>query len=210
MPYNKSTIYLTFGGLLPSGEEWQCGIHCDVGTLNVNQTELQDWVDEAVDAVKAYWSSAGVAALNSGSSDLSRVTAYLILANSTKSSLVAYGAFDAVAGSGAITMPDQVAVVVSLRTLDPGRRGRARFYLPASGAPISGVGQLESSVPATLAGNTSDLLVSLGNIASTRPLGGTSGFPVDRVVVDSVFDTQRRRRNAIKPTTVASDSVPIP
>ena len=113
----------------------------------------------------------------------------------------------AAAGTGTASKPYQTAVVFSLRTANPGARGRGRVYWPAIGASMDGASLrwTTGQQSAALAGFKS-YMAALGAAIAT-PLG----FPAGRLVVWSrasasissvnviaagdVFDTQRRRRD---------------
>lgn len=116
-------------------------------------------------------------------------------------------------GTGAQGLPPQNSVVASLRTLQTGRRGRGRMYLPP--APVSYMSNLVLSSAATLAiGNA--MVTFLEAIRLPYAVGGiwcapiVTGAPytnyaaVKNVWVDNVVDTQQRRRRSINGTADVS------
>lgn len=116
-------------------------------------------------------------------------------------------------GTGSQGLPPQNSVVASLRTLQTGRRGRGRMYLPP--APTSYMSNLVLSAAATLAiGNgvttfleAIRLPYSVGGIWCAPIITGapyTNYAAVKNVLVDNVVDTQQRRRRNIVATTDTS------
>jgi hypothetical protein len=125
----------------------------------------------------------------------------------------------ALAGSGATRLlPNQCAVVVSLRSPFAGRQNRGRFYVPmtAGGLTQANTSQLTSAKCTSLCnavkGFLSDMNVhGFANLSgdSLRPCVSSRGQSalILTVVVDSVIDTQRRRRNKVLPAASASATV---
>jgi len=122
-----------------------------------------------------------------------------------------YTASAPVGGSGGNMLPLQNSVVSSLRTQQPGPRGRGRMFMPSlTVAALDAHGFLSS----TQQGNIRDNLVaflealSYGSLSpyEVRPI--VTGKPyenyglVTQARVDNIVDTQRRRRRALQGTTV--------
>jgi hypothetical protein len=116
-------------------------------------------------------------------------------------------------GAGSQGLPPQNSIVASLRTLQTGRRGRGRMYLPP--APTSYMSNLVLSAAATLAvGNAVTTFLeairlpySVGGIWCAPIITGapyTNYAAVKNVLVDNVVDTQQRRRRNIVSTTDTS------
>jgi len=116
-------------------------------------------------------------------------------------------------GTGSQGLPPQNAVVASLRTLQTGRKGRGRMYLPP--APVSFMTNLVlSSASQTSIGN--GMVTFLEAIRLPQSVGGVwcapivTGAPytnyatVKNVLVDNVVDTQQRRRRNIVSTVDTS------
>lgn len=117
-------------------------------------------------------------------------------------------------GGGAVRLPGEVAVVASLRTALTTRSGRGRMYLPMLGADPDAGGQLSPAYQATIAGAVGAYFNSIdGHIFQTSggiDYGVTVGVistthgvftPVNRVVVDSHYDSQRRREDKLPLTS---------
>jgi len=110
------------------------------------------------------------------------------------------------AGTGALVMPLQSALVCSIRTDTPGASGRGRIYWPALGAVLTTSGRLSSpSTGTTVADFKTYFLAIRTALATNFPTIGfelavrskttkTSPHAV-RIQVGDVVDTQRRRRD---------------
>jgi len=113
--------------------------------------------------------------------------------------------------AGTANLPQDIAVVVSLRTSDPSRKGRGRFYLPAPvAADVASNGELASS---TITGWMLSLLNawSVSSVAGEHPVifsRGTGLFQgVVRFGIGTLFDIQRRRVNKVN-TVRVFDNMP--
>lgn len=130
-----------------------------------------------------------------------------------------HGLITGKAGTNAsLTLPPQLAVVVSLRTGRPGRSYRGRSYLPAPAAnQLSAIGgQLGSGTVDALSLAFHDMLASLGTVPDPYiPLppvvasAKTSAMSlITAITVDSVLDTQRDRRNKLVAAYTKARTVP--
>lgn len=98
-------------------------------------------------------------------------------------------------------LPPEVAVVVSLRTLTAGPRGRGRMYLPGFAANQTDVnGNIDSTARDALAVDMASFFTGLNadvlfgeNVGVASNAGGFWTVATE-VRVGSVFDAQRRRR----------------
>lgn len=111
------------------------------------------------------------------------------------------------AGIGNANKPFQVALVLSLRTPVPGRRGRGRMYIPALAAPISttSLRLAQADMDAVLAAmktmltNTGNLLKGVfGDIPHKLAVHSKVGAletEVNALEIGDVLDVQRRRRD---------------
>lgn len=97
-------------------------------------------------------------------------------------------------------LPPQVAVVVSKRTNVANRSGRGRFYLPAMTVDAVDGGRLSIAARDLVLNAVQRMITSLKG-AQVFPMiwsqGATTGIPITSWGVGDVFDTQRRRRNAL-------------
>lgn len=120
-------------------------------------------------------------------------------------------------GAGGLTMlPLQIAAVASHRTSQIGRRGRGRIFLPGLSASASnGGGFLQSTFVTSVLNGQVALLEALKydglpqSTLSIRPVVTGKPFTnyaiINRVQVDNVPDTQRRRRRSLPLTVSGAD-----
>lgn len=207
MPYAEPTFYVTVGGRMPGNEEWQIGFHLDQGPDGAPGGDAAAVANSLAPIFQQVFQTGNIAGALSSGCRAERVSAYYIPANQTRATQVGQAQIDAV-GSGEAKLPNQCAIVCSFRTEDPSRRGRGRVYLPAVGLTIGTNGQVSSGVANGIAQEMAGLLFQMNSAEyNGLVLGGTSGNSIDRVLVDSVVDTQRRRRNRMEPATTANVGV---
>ena len=108
-------------------------------------------------------------------------------------------------GTGTPTKPYQTAVVFSLRTANPGARGRGRVYWPAIGATLETATLRWQATQQTAALAAFKTYMAALGVAMATPLGFPSGrlvvwsratpalYNVNVIAAGDVFDTQRRR-----------------
>lgn len=203
-------IRIVANGGMPGGERWSCSLAFSWG-VQEDPPPTQAQLDACAAAGLTRWTTAVQSAgllLSSGVS-LQRVDARSINTLGATTLLSQAAPSSAVVGAGLPVVPNQVAVVVSLRTAAAGARGRGRFYLPTLQANVDTAGRLASSQRTTIANVTSTMLNGLNSdLASALDrdsvrLSVASGVgtgtlpPVTSMRVGDVFDTQRRRRDKI-------------
>lgn len=102
-----------------------------------------------------------------------------------------------VTGTGTTPHPNQISLVVTLRTATPGRSGRGRMYLPANGIGMTTTnGQMNSSTVDSIVdalgvwfGVRNSIVPSVAVVSQTS----TAYHLVTSVDADYVGDVQRRR-----------------
>lgn len=225
-PYDR--VRLVMSGTIATSQSWSCGLTCASlttagGNMNsVDQAALNDFANEAVTVIRKFWNTAASGTTFIPKTILSQttlvtdVTAYKYEAGSDTAALVSTPAFGAaIAGTGTSPHPSQTSVVASLRTTTPGRRGRGRIYLPATGAamdlvPLQFLPTLYNGLATDVARLIHDVsVIGLGQDDSTVVVGSQFGSPrVTFVEVDSRPDVQRRRADKIEPLGTGSVTVP--
>jgi len=115
-------------------------------------------------------------------------------------------------GDSGAMVPPQLSVVASHRTAQVGRRGRGRAFLPPVNVSALSEGALGSATQTALLANQITLLEGVAyddagpGTSKIRPI--ITGDPfvdyavITSVQVDSIIDTQRRRRRAAVGTVV--------
>jgi len=211
MPLPYTNIRTIIYGHLEGGNTWSVGLTANPSGAGT-QADLQEYADNVADIV-ADWGevvTGGLRALLGGSDGIDGVTCYWAQMND-ESTLAAAGVFAPVAGSSTSQMPSQIAVVVSTHTGFLGRKNNGRMYLPCT-SPTINTGQLSSAQTTAIANAAADALSAIFGVTYSgfpAPLVvGQNGNPLTTLSVDSVLDTQRRRRNQTaalyKPTVVIS------
>lgn len=137
-------------GVQPSGREWSTRLH--YSSTAALATVEADWLAQ----VTSFWTNGthGVETLFPTGTTVAEVKteSLAVVTVGAVDKIRATGlAFDlpALAGTSSnASLPDQNAVLVSLRSATPGREGRGRFHLPAPDETLVTTGEL-GNVPAT-------------------------------------------------------------
>lgn len=208
---------VTANGGMPGGERWSCTSAYSSQNTAWEQGDLDQFAANALARWTTAVQSAGLL-LSSGVS-LQRVDVRAIDTAGRTELLAQTSPSSSTTGSALPIVPNQVAVVVSLRTATPGPKGRGRFYLPCLQANVGTDGRLVASQRGTIAGVVQTLLKGLatdyvaatgfsdGALVVASGVGSGLNSPVQTMRVGDVFDTQRRRRDALVESYV---SLPIP
>lgn len=204
-----STVRVTLGGLVIGAQRWSVG-HTLYTTDTPTGTQMAAIAEAALSLFKSnVWVGTGVAKLapaNSSFTTLDQARAYFYPPGATKATLV--GNSTGAAVNGSVTSnggAPQLAIVATLEDGLAGRNHKGRMYLPANCNLVSAnTLQLSTSQAAGLAGSISDYFEAWIN---TNPVSSLVLSPVvssltaprilSAVSVDTVVDTQRRRRDKI-------------
>lgn len=213
MPYAPGTVKIILGGTIVGGEQFAHGYQVLVDP-GMGQTDLTKLVGEATGALTGSFLVTATKALFSTLTVYQSVRAYLYTGGSSAAK-VAENLTLNIAGTGVGgSLPPQIATVVSIESGVPGRSNRGRSYLPPlANAVLQANSQLASSACTQLANSFAAMLTSMNAVTDpdcTVVIGSsTKGatVPVNAVRVDSILDTQRRRRNKIVPAASISASV---
>lgn len=198
-------------GALPRGEVWSCGL-VGAGVAPVTLALDDAKMAASANAAVTRWGTLILSAIPFGTGvTLAGVTVYLRKANTADAAKVAAQAYTGTQPSATITMPNQVALVASLRSSTAGRSARGRIYLPAlanAPQPTGGVvGAAATAVANMIAGLNTDLSSAWG--LAMAIWAGSTGGQCTNVIVDDVPDTQRRRRNKVPATNTGTAAVPV-
>lgn len=204
-PFDVEHFYLQWGGKLPGGEEWSCGLRMGPvgGTLPPPSDAL---VAAAKTVVQAYHTAAGTGI--SPRALLSFVKLNQIDVNGhyvedvTRESIVAD-----VAGGGIVanTPANQIALAISLTTgVSRGPAHRGRFYLPLPSYLLDANGVFAAANAAAVSGTTDTFVSGLNGLSPnlavavfSRKSGAATHRNVTGNQVGVVYDTQRRRRRKL-------------
>lgn len=203
--FDQAHHYVQWGGTLPGGEQWSCGLRMVpvTGGTPTNDPALLTGVSAAVEAFHTNASSqispgakltfTKMNAVGADGHYLSLLTAEHVHAS------VAGG------GSGSNTPPNQIALVVTLETgFSRGPAHRGRFYMPLPMTPIGSDGRIATGSRDPVVAAATTFLTALNAVTANVKVGVYSrkdGAPAHRLVtamsVGRVLDTQRRRRNKL-------------
>jgi len=214
VPYANSHVKVTIiGDMFNGNEEWSTGFRIgseDEGSGNFDVP--QDWVDDVRDAWETFFedSTSGVSnyfrtttikasvVLEAGNVDVDTV-------KTSNYTTPIYG------GASGTVFPPQIALVAQLAAASPvGLGSKGRMYLPGVNFTLDANGYISGTNCTNVAENLRDFFDAIEtatnspgyiiNASKGRP-GVPFTAPVNKRVasvrVGSVYDTQRRRRNAL-------------
>ena len=204
-PYDSNHLYLQWGGKLPGGEQWSCGLRL----YGPSATAVADAVslsDDMVAPIRAFHVSTSSYICAPAKLSFVKLNAIGVdgkyMSPSTNEQIVAD-----VAGGGPSTPqhPNQVALAISLETgFTRGPAHSGRFYMPLPGFAVGTDGLIAASDRDLVKGAATTLLTSINATNSTWKVGvfsrkvGVAGHrAVTSIAVGRVLDTQRRRRRSL-------------
>lgn len=204
-PFDSEHLYLQWGGKLPGGEQWSCGLRM-AGPAGTAQAAAVAGLAGAAAAVVAYHTAA--ATFISATALLEEVKLNAI---GTSGHYTAPGTNQATytdragGGPGAAPYPNQIAIAVSLLTANSrGPAHAGRIFLPLPGFVIDGTGLIATANAVGLATSTDTFIANLNAAVGAFKVSIFSrkaGAPAHNAVLSSkvgrVLDTQRRRRRSL-------------
>lgn len=214
-PYPYPHGYIQWGGSLPGGEEWSCGLRfSETGgdTLNPdNDWDMEELLAHFVEKITTFHSD-GQAHIGT-SAKLQFVKFNKIKVDGRYQDLNSNTAtFPDVAGGGgpANVHPNQCALVVTLLTdVQRGPGSKGRFYLPAPAVAVQPDGLISQGVADDVRTAARTLIEALSDVPGpdgltpanvvvmSRKAGKPSARRVTGIQVGRVIDTQRRRRRSL-------------
>jgi len=212
----EGAIRVVLSGTMPGDEIWASGFWL-VGAATQDTDAMIDLAADITDSM-AYAGSASAMSrvasnLWSAETSWNLTTCYQYNDGTAHASVM--GSFELatpLSGSAGYHLPNQCAVVISLRTNFPSRRARGRMFMPCTGAQLDGGGQLLEAEPGAealaWASNIENLNTLLPEaVVSVVSTVGSSAQQVTSVVVKSRLDVMRSRANRQVFETVASHPV---
>jgi len=214
---------MVVGGVLVGAQRWSIGLSLDGNTVPPDPVAMNvAAVQMFNDFNTAAWSASGTGLtplknLASAQATLDSVRLYYYPTGATQATLVGASTQAPVVGSGGISNPPQCALVVSLLTGFAGRKNRGRMYLPCLSDDVTAVGQLSTGraqLVATTVANWLSLVrtrsVTTGGNSIPIVYSETAGnSAIASVRVDSLIDTQRRRRDKLTPTQTGAANLVV-
>lgn len=195
---------IVFSGIMPNGEIWSTGFWVQGATPDSAAT-ANALAELAFDEFSANDTSGAMRLvfnnLANAQTIWNEVKAYCYPSGGPSAQFIgSYTIPSPLVGSGDGTLPNQCALVLSLRSGFAGRSKRGRMYLPATGATLLSDGQMDQSVLASIT-NGWALGFSDWNAASDGKIVVVSqhldsAVQVSSVICDSRIDIQRSRANS--------------
>lgn len=213
MAYSPGVIKTVVGGTLPSGEAFAFGwqMLADPAT---GQNALNQINGSCVAALTNNFLTVPVKALFPNTVRFQTLRNYLYIGGITAALVSESTGINIPGNSSTVSLPMQCAEVVTLETGVPGRRNRGRAYLPpVAQANFTAAAQLDAASCTTLANAFADMLTAINGNATpdvtcvVASATGSSTRNITRVHVDSIIDTQRRRRNKALPSSSIAAAV---
>ena len=198
------TRYTFRGSLLDGTEQWSTGLSTAPFPGAASQIQMQTVAGYARDLwLQHVWS--GI--LLTHIPNRTRFVGVTASAYDSLGALRATGQADVVVpvpgGSNNSGLPPQVSEVISLRTSTAGARGRGRMYFPnLNVSAVNTTGRIQSLIQSDLATQFENFIngwnanADLFDVHVASPTGGFT-TRVNQIRVGDVFDTQRRRRDAL-------------
>lgn len=195
-----NAAHIVYSGVMPGGEEFAFGYWVSYSGGGVSASEFQGVFGDLIDAQATALS--GIA--NTCFSNDTRLTGadgYLYTGGSTKAAYQAHEDLN-IAGTGAPSLPNQCAAVVTLLTGLPGRSQRGRMYLPLTATTGDTSRSFQMSNTRTQGvSQQAGALLNAGLVHGMTPAVVSptkSAMVLIRTVrADSKIDTQRRRAEQV-------------
>lgn len=207
MSIPSGSTKVVIAGTLGSGEIFETGFWvtgADI-TTNVEAAGFATAVVGIMDSAST--SKTAVLARISGACSYDSVRVYHYTGGPT-AAFIGSADFSGWTGTGTVVLPDQVCMVVSLRTTQSGRRYRGRMYMPCTASVLQSNSQFGNGDVAAVATAWKTFLDGVngaGIVSDVVIVSQTGSFttPVSEVRVDTKPDIQRRRANKIQPADTA-------
>lgn len=205
-PFLNSHLYLQWGGTLPGGEIWSCGLRMARINNGWADRDPEGMLNGVAGAVEAFHSSPGT--LISPRAVLTHTKLNTIGVDGHYALPETFEFLHAnLMGGGPVqqTPANQVALAVSLLTdYSRGPAHSGRFYLPLPAVSIGSDGRLADGERATVKTAADQFIAALNGLSNkyavaihSRKFGAPAIRPVTHTAVGKVPDTQRRRRNKL-------------
>lgn len=204
-PFDSPHVYVQWGGKLPGGEQWSCGLRMrnkGTGALT-NDAAVLDAITVAVEAyhTNSLLNISQRATLNHVKANVIGTDGHYVASTTLEHTLADIPG----GGPAGQAFPNQVALAVSLTTgFSRGPAHRGRFYLPLVSYPLNAIGEIDVGQQDNVKNATTALLTALNTASSalevavfSRKLGSAGNRRVTGVQVGAVYDTQRRRRKSM-------------
>lgn len=203
----QKSLHYVFGGSMPSGERFAWGLWADGSALTMDVLTINKLVGLAAAAAATTVIGTGVRAGFPAGLIYEKCDLYYYGLGGTASTMQATQTIGQAGTGTAAAVPDQLALVATLRTAIPGRSYRGRAYLPApNSAQLAGTTGLFGDT--FVAGYNTAMATLLTDIKTGESGTSTPGVPpvvvsrklgimtpITAVEMDNRADVQRSRAN---------------
>jgi len=204
-------------GDIAAAQSWSFGVWCGVATTGTpTSADLLAYLQGFETAFAALWTS--LKPYNAATCRRTGSSAYFYPAGATHSTLVAHNTITAVPGTGTASAGPRNALVCTLTTATSGRSARGRFYVPVTSAAMGADLQMPSANVDTFTVACQTWLNALRTGGSGSVWGNApprvrsektgASLIVTGLTVNSLYDTQRRREDKLKPTYTKVLTIP--
>lgn len=220
MAFADKVVHVTLSGQMLNGaEEWQTGFWMGLSQGEASEP-TQGFVDGVRDAWELFFENSENAISTSYTFTQVKAARVNIGGLYDGSAVVVSNPATAVAGTrGGSPLPPQCALVATLiGGSGKGLAGKGRMYLPGVVDAVDSTGHINSVVAQNIADNlaaffdTVNGLIGAPGVAINASKGhsklagiGARNVPINGIRVGNVYDTQRRRRNALAETYFNAD-----
>jgi len=216
MPIPASVARVVMSGGLPNGEIWSSGFWLSFVEVD-SQAAATAFAQAVYEQLAEQPGGDAVFVMQNylwgPNTYLDTVTVYFYTNEGPTADLIGVSGGHHLAGSATGHMPNQVSLVLSLRSGFPGRRNRGRMYMPASGSVSATADNqmLQASMDYIIDGWKLSLqgMVTEGiGVPAIVSTVGTTAVPIKQLVLDSKYDIQRRRANDEAALRVSNRTLP--
>ena len=214
MPFADKVIHVTLSGsMLGGSEEWQTGFYLGQAA-GAAQVPTQAYADVVRDAWKTWFTINGMVHQSYTFTQVKLARLGTDGKYDGSDVVVSTPATAVVGAYGGSLMPPQIALVATLIAgSGKGLAGKGRMYLPGISAGLAANGHLDQTFCGTVATSLATFFNTINSSfeAPGRAINASKGHekllgvgarnvPINGVRVGNVYDTQRRRRNALAET----------
>lgn len=204
-------LQATFGGLIASGQRWSIGLHFAlVGTpATPTATQMSAWANQLFDDfASSAWDATATGTVNlrsiaGAAATFDSVRTYWRPSEAGPATVIGASTRTPFVGSGSPNLPPQCAIVATLLTEFAGKSYKGRIYLPNRTEIVDASGNFAATRAKLMATTVANFI----SLARTRSVGSQLAIPavlgqyganqITAVAVDTVVDTQRRRRDKV-------------
>lgn len=187
MPNPGNVTKYVVSGALPSGEVWACGMY---GAPLSPTVSMQDAATQVVTSGNFTGLLNAIRAQCNTGTTFTRLTMYRYPAGSAVATDMGSASLN-LAGQSSTFLPNQTAIVTTLRTAVATGRGRGRCYWPCTGTQFGASALMQSNIAQGIADAMGTWIRSISGVVVSE--ADSLARPVTSVTVDNRTDVIRAR-----------------